>query len=46
MGVSSLSIKKKWSDQKKKLARKRKPLLNGTEGSTGIQMQVQLRSVV
>lgn len=35
MGVSSLSIKMKWSDQKKKLVRKRKPLLKGTEGSAG-----------
>jgi hypothetical protein len=47
MEVSSLSMKKnKCCDQQKKLARKRNPLLSGTEGSAGAGLWIQLGSVV
>jgi hypothetical protein len=36
MWVSILIIKKKWSEQHKKLARKRKALLKETEGSQNL----------
>jgi hypothetical protein len=32
MGVNNLTTKNKWSDEYKKLAGKRNPLLNETEG--------------
>jgi hypothetical protein len=45
--VSCLSIKNmKWSNQRKKLLRRRKTLLREAEGSTGSRLRVQLGPVV
>jgi hypothetical protein len=47
MGVTSLTIeKKKWSDQQRKLARRRKAPLKQSEGSAGACLWVQLGPVV
>lgn len=47
MGVSNPGIKKnKWSDQQKKLTKKRKALLNETDSSAGAWLWIQLGSVV